>query len=64
MNALSNLSSTLARVAIPQWPWLLVLVWVPGFAGVPALAQDANAIATGIAPVGRLPEGFTEKAPR
>jgi hypothetical protein len=54
MNALSNLSSTSARVAIPRWPWLLVLVWVAGLAGVPALAQDANAIATGVA--GRLPK--------
>ncbi|MDQ3565993.1 MAG: hypothetical protein M3436_18515 [Pseudomonadota bacterium] len=62
MNALSNLSSTSARVVIRWWPWLLVLVWVAGLAGVPALAQDANEIATGAAPVGRLPKGFTEKS--
>jgi pimeloyl-ACP methyl ester carboxylesterase len=62
MNALSNLSSTSASVTIPRWPRLLVLVWVAGLAGVPALAQDANAIATGVAPVGRLPKGFTEKS--
>ncbi|MGH8655627.1 MAG: alpha/beta fold hydrolase [Gammaproteobacteria bacterium] len=60
MNALPNLSSTSARVARPRWPWLLVLVWVAGLAGVPALAQDANDIATGVA--GRLPKGFTEKS--
>ncbi|MGH8601799.1 MAG: alpha/beta fold hydrolase [Gammaproteobacteria bacterium] len=60
MNALPNLSSTSARVAIPRWPWLLVLVWVAGLARVPALAQDANGIATGVA--GRLPKGFTEKS--
>jgi len=41
---------------------LLVLVWVAGLASVPALAQDANPIATGVAPVGRLPRGFTEKS--
>jgi hypothetical protein len=62
MNGLSNLSSTSARVAIPRWPWLLVLVWVAALAGVPAHAQDANPIATGVAPVGRLPKGFTEKS--
>ncbi len=60
MNALSNLPSTSARVALPRRPWLLVLVWVAGLAGVPALAQDANAIAAGVA--GRLPKGFTEKS--
>ena len=62
MNALSNFSSTSARVTIPRWPWLLVLVWVAGLASVLAHAQDANPIATGVAPVGRLPKGFTEKS--
>ena len=62
MNALSNLSSTSARVAMPRWPWLLVLVGVAALAGVPAHAQGANPIATGVAPVGRLPKGFTEKS--
>jgi len=65
MIALSNLSSTSARVAIPPWPWLLVLVWVAALAalaGVPAHAQGANPIATGVAPVSRLPKGFTEKS--
>jgi alpha-beta hydrolase superfamily lysophospholipase len=41
---------------------LLALVWVAGLAGVPALAQDASAIATGVAPVRRLPKGFTDKS--
>ena len=62
MNALSSLSSTSARVALPRWRWLLVLVWVAGLPGVPALAQDANAIATDVAPVGRLLKGFTERS--
>ncbi len=59
MNALSNLSSTSARGAIPRWPWLLVLVWVAGLAGVPAHAQDANPIATGVAPVAKDFAGFS-----
>jgi cephalosporin-C deacetylase-like acetyl esterase len=65
MNALSNLFSTSSRVTIPRWPWLLVLVWVAALAelaSVPAHAQDANPIATGVAPVSRLPKGFTEKS--
>jgi alpha-beta hydrolase superfamily lysophospholipase len=51
-----------ATGVIPRWPWLLVLVSVAGLTGVPAHAQDANPIATGAAPVGRLPKGFTEKS--